>query len=65
MFKISTVGWYTRLQLLGWSLTALSMTFSGKADQNNHNKPFLASVAACDETPAFFPTLIIQLIEVR
>jgi len=55
----------SRLQL---SFTALSVAFSGKADQINPCiltlELFLASVAACDKIPALPPNVIIQWIEV-
>ena len=46
------------------------MSFSGNADQIIwsaflNSETVLASVAACDKTPAFLPNLIIQWIEVE
>jgi len=45
------------------------MAFSGKADQISKSasvnlRTVLAAVAACNKTPAFLPSLIIQWIEV-
>ena len=68
MFKISTADTHACSQLR-LSFTALSMAFSGKADQISEGAyvnlgTFLASVAACNKTPTFSPNLIIQWIEV-
>ena len=62
IFKISTGGWHTcgACSQLRLSFTALSMAFSGKEHQISQRASVnlgtvLASVAACNKTPAFPP----------